>query len=44
MVAGCMPRVIGKFMIDADASRLDVRCLDDLAPTPAFGGAYGWEP
>jgi pimeloyl-ACP methyl ester carboxylesterase len=44
MVAGCVPRLIGQFVRAADASRLDVRCLGDLAPTPPFGGPYGWEP
>ena len=44
MVAGCMPRLIGQFVRSADASSLDVRCLDGLAATPPFGGAYGWEP
>jgi len=44
MVAGCMPRLIGQFVRAADASSLDVRCLDGLTATPPFGGAYGWEP
>jgi pimeloyl-ACP methyl ester carboxylesterase len=44
MVAGCMPRLIGQFVRAADASSLDVRCLDSIARTPPFGGAYGWEP
>ena len=44
MVAGCMPRLIGQFVRGADASSLDVRCLDGLTATPPFGGAYGWEP
>jgi pimeloyl-ACP methyl ester carboxylesterase len=44
MVAGCMPRLLGQFVRSADASSLDVRCLDGLAATPPFGGAYGWEP
>jgi pimeloyl-ACP methyl ester carboxylesterase len=44
VVAGCMPRLIGQFVRSADATRLDVRCLGDLVPTPPFGGPYGWEP
>jgi pimeloyl-ACP methyl ester carboxylesterase len=44
MVAGCVPRLIGQFVRSADASHLDVRCLGNLAPTPPFGGPYGWEP
>jgi pimeloyl-ACP methyl ester carboxylesterase len=44
MVVGCMPRLIGQFVRAGDASSLDVRCLDSIARTPPFGGAYGWEP
>jgi pimeloyl-ACP methyl ester carboxylesterase len=44
MNVGCLPRLIGQFLRSADAAALDVRCVERLAPTPPFGGAYGWEP
>jgi pimeloyl-ACP methyl ester carboxylesterase len=44
MGAGCMPRLMGKFVDTADARSLDARCLDRLIYTPPFTGSYGWEP
>jgi pimeloyl-ACP methyl ester carboxylesterase len=44
MVAGCVPRLMARFIGSADAAALDVGCLDQLTYTPPFTGAYGWEP
>jgi pimeloyl-ACP methyl ester carboxylesterase len=44
MVAGCVPRLMARFIDAADAAALDVSCLDQLTYTPPFTGAYGWEP
>jgi pimeloyl-ACP methyl ester carboxylesterase len=44
ITAGCAPRLLGRFVDRADARRLDASCLDQLIRTPAFTGAYGWEP
>jgi len=44
IVAGCMPRLMARFIDTADAARLDASCLDQLTYTPPFTGAYGWEP
>ncbi|MGB5101878.1 MAG: alpha/beta hydrolase [Steroidobacteraceae bacterium] len=44
MVAGCMPRLMTRFIETKDAQGLDARCLDQLIYTPPFTGAYGWEP
>ena len=44
MAAGCVPRLMGRFVATADASGLDAACLEQLAPPPPFLGAYGWGP
>ena len=44
ITAGCAPRLLGRFIDHADARSLDASCLDQLIRTPAFTGAYGWEP
>jgi pimeloyl-ACP methyl ester carboxylesterase len=44
MTAGCLPRLIGQFVRDADALALDTRCVDGLASVPPFTGPYGWDP
>lgn len=44
MVAGCMPRLMTRFIETRDAKGLDARCLEQLIYTPPFTGAYGWEP
>jgi pimeloyl-ACP methyl ester carboxylesterase len=44
IVAGCAPRLLGKFIASADARALDAKCLDQLIYTPPFTGTYGWEP
>ena len=43
-VAGCAPRLLGRFVATADAKGLDATCLDRLAPPPPFVGSYGWDP
>ena len=44
MGAGCMPRLIARFLETRDAQGLDAHCLDRLTYAPPFTGAYGWEP
>jgi pimeloyl-ACP methyl ester carboxylesterase len=44
MAVGCAPRLMAQFVARADARSLDAKCLDQLIYTPAFTGAYGWEP
>jgi len=44
MVAGCVPRLMARFIDSADAAGLDATCLDRLTYTPPFAGLYGWEP
>jgi pimeloyl-ACP methyl ester carboxylesterase len=44
IVAGCAPRLLGRFVAMADAQGLDATCLDRLAPPPPFVGSYGWDP
>jgi pimeloyl-ACP methyl ester carboxylesterase len=44
MATGCMPRLMARFVATADATGLDVGCLEQLGHTPPFAGAYGWEP
>ena len=44
IVAGCAPRLMGRFVATADAKGLDAACLDRLAPPPPFVGSYGWDP
>jgi len=44
MGAGCLPRLMARFIDTASARSLDVSCLDRLIETPPFAGAYGWSP
>ncbi|MDZ4811866.1 MAG: alpha/beta hydrolase [Pseudomonadota bacterium] len=44
MLAGCMPRLIAEFVEDADAAKLDIKCLKNLPVIPAFVNRNGWEP
>jgi pimeloyl-ACP methyl ester carboxylesterase len=44
MAAGCLPRLMGRFVATADARSLDAACLEQLAPPPPFLGAFGWGP
>jgi pimeloyl-ACP methyl ester carboxylesterase len=41
---GCMPKVFAKFVADADAGALDVKCLDNVPYAQPFTGFHGWEP
>jgi pimeloyl-ACP methyl ester carboxylesterase len=41
---GCMPKLFAKFVADADAKGLDVKCLDDVPYAQPFTGFHGWEP
>lgn len=42
--AGCMPKLMARFIDSADAKGLDAGCLDTLSYAPPFTGYYGWEP
>jgi len=42
--AGCMPKLMARFIDSADAKALDATCLDTLPYAPPFTGAYGWDP
>ncbi len=42
--AGCMPKLMARFIDSADAKALDSTCLDALPYAPPFTGYYGWEP
>ncbi len=42
--AGCMPKLLGRFLETADAKGLDATCLDTLDYVPPFTGFNGWEP
>jgi len=44
MAAGCLPRLMVRFVATGDARGLDAACLEQLAPPPPFLGAYGWGP
>jgi pimeloyl-ACP methyl ester carboxylesterase len=44
LAAGCVPRLVGRFVATADARGLDAGCLERLAAPPPFTGAWGWEP
>jgi pimeloyl-ACP methyl ester carboxylesterase len=44
MAAGCLPRLMGRFVATTDARALDATCLEQLAPPPPFLGAFGWGP
>lgn len=42
--AGCMPRLVGKFIADLEPKALDAHCLDTLRPTPPFVSFNGSTP
>lgn len=42
--AGCMPRLVGKFIADLQPRTLDAGCLDALRPTPPFVNFNGATP
>lgn len=44
MLAGCMPRLMARFVEAGSARGLDAACLERLAAPPPFLGAYGWGP
>ncbi len=41
---GCMPKLLGQYLENADAKGLDASCLDTLENVPAFTSFNGWEP
>jgi pimeloyl-ACP methyl ester carboxylesterase len=44
IVVGCLPKLFASFVDAADASKLDVKCLDKVPYAKPFSGFYGWEP
>ncbi|MDR1075211.1 MAG: alpha/beta hydrolase [Xanthomonadaceae bacterium] len=42
--AGCMPKLLDRFLETADAQSLDAGCLDALDYVPPFTSFNGWEP
>lgn len=44
LVAGCIPRLLADFVEGLEASKLEAKCLDDLAAIPAFVNRNGWTP
>jgi pimeloyl-ACP methyl ester carboxylesterase len=42
--AGCMPRLVGKFIARLEPKALDAQCLDTLRPTPPFVSFNGSTP
>jgi pimeloyl-ACP methyl ester carboxylesterase len=42
--SGCMPRLLGQFLEEADASALDASCLDSMSYIPPFTSFNGWQP
>ena len=44
MGTGCVPKLIGQFVEAASAKALDTKCLESVAPVPAFTSFNGWEP
>jgi pimeloyl-ACP methyl ester carboxylesterase len=41
---GCVPKLMGQFLENADAKALDASCLDTLDYVPPFTSFNGWEP
>jgi pimeloyl-ACP methyl ester carboxylesterase len=41
---GCVPKLYATFVATADASKLDVACLERVPYAQPFTGFYGWEP
>jgi pimeloyl-ACP methyl ester carboxylesterase len=41
---GCVPKLFAAFVAAADASKLDVACLEQVPYAQPFTGFYGWEP
>lgn len=42
--AGCMPKIVARFLDTRDARGLDTQCLATLPYTPPFTSFNGWEP
>jgi len=42
--AGCMPKLMARFIDSADGKALDASCLDSLSYAAPFTGYFGWEP
>jgi pimeloyl-ACP methyl ester carboxylesterase len=42
--AGCMPKLVARFLDTRDARGLDAQCLATLPYTPPFTSFNGWEP
>lgn len=42
--AGCMPKLVARFLDTRDARGLDAQCLSTLPYTPPFTSFNGWEP
>lgn len=42
--AGCLPKLVARFLREGDAKALDASCLERLGPTPPFEGPHGWGP
>ncbi|MGH8028785.1 MAG: alpha/beta hydrolase, partial [Arenimonas sp.] len=41
---GCMRKVFARFVDDASARSLDVKCLDQVPYAQPFTGFNGWDP
>lgn len=41
---GCMPKIIGDFVIAADTAELKTECIERLKPMPIFVDLYGPQP
>ena len=41
---GCMPKLFARFLADADAKALDVKCLENVPYAQPFTGFHGWDP
>jgi pimeloyl-ACP methyl ester carboxylesterase len=41
---GCVPKLFAAFVDAADATKLDVKCLEQVPYAQPFVGFYGWEP
>src|SRR5690606_6968292 len=41
---GCMPRLLGQFLENADPDALETSCLSHMSYVPPFTSFNGWEP
>ena len=44
MGRGCLPRLVTQFIQDADVSKLESECLQELSPAPFFLNLSGAAP